>query len=70
VLRTVVASSSILSIGHDARRGLLEIEFQNGRIYHYFDVPADVYRALMRAPSKGGYLNATIIPNYHCERAS
>jgi hypothetical protein len=69
VLRTVVESSSIRSIGFDARRGLLEVEFHNGRLYHYFDVPAAAYRALMRAPSKGGHLNVEIIPHYHCERA-
>ena len=69
MLRIVVESSSIRSIGYDTRQGLLEVEFHSGRLYHYFEVPAEVYRAFMRAPSKGGYLNASVIPHYHCERA-
>jgi len=53
MLRTVVDSGSVLSIGHDARRLELEVELRNGHVYRYVGVPREVYRALMTAASKG-----------------
>ncbi len=35
----------------------LEIEFTNGAVYQYFDVPPDVYRGLMAAESHGRYFH-------------
>jgi len=58
VLREVVDSSSILSIGYDPASRVMEIEFkETGEVYRYFDVPAAEYRAFKEAPSKGTYLN-------------
>jgi len=57
-----VDSTSLRTVGYDAERQLLRIEFQNGSIYHYFDVPATVYQELMQAPSKGAYFNRSIRP--------
>lgn len=51
--RTPVQSSNIHSVGYD--NGVLEIQFHNGGIYQYFDVPAQVYEALLAADSKGGF---------------
>ena len=39
---------------------VLEIEFQSGRIYQYFDVPETIYTAFLESDSKGRYFNAHI----------
>ena len=53
-----VESSTIRSIGYDARRRALELEFlESGDVYRYFDVSAGEYAEFMAADSKGTYLN-------------
>lgn len=54
--RIPVDSSNIASIGYDEDTNTLEIEFHNGGVYQYFDVPFDVYDGMMEAGSKGQYL--------------
>lgn len=50
---------------------MLEIEFANGGVYEYTDVPAEVYRALMSANSKGNYFDRHIrSAPYTCRRIS
>ncbi len=58
--RQFVTSSNIASIGYDADSQTLEIEFLNGGIYQYFDVPDYVYDELMTAGSHGQYLAQNI----------
>jgi hypothetical protein len=58
--RTHVESSNIESIGYDSKSQTLEIEFLNGTIYQYFDVPEGVFGELMSADSHGKYLSANI----------
>lgn len=53
--RIRVESSNIASIGFDEDSYTLEIEFNNGAIYQYFDVSFAVYDGLMEASSKGQY---------------
>lgn len=55
IQRIVVASSNIASVGYDAEKRILEIEFHHGAIYQYFDVPKEVYDGLMGAGSKGSF---------------
>ena len=55
-----VKSSQIKAIGHDASTKTLAIEFSSGGIYHYADVPAEKYHALLQAESKGKHLHRHI----------
>jgi hypothetical protein len=55
--RAPIASSSIASVGYDEASRTLEIEFHNGRIYRFFDVPPQMAQALRAAPSIGAYFN-------------
>ncbi len=64
MLRVVVASQIIASVGYDSQAGLLEVEFRNGWIYEYDDVPRDVHAALMAAPSHGRYLHQHVVDAY------
>lgn len=54
--RTKVSSSNIASIGFDPASQVLEVEFLNGSIYQYSDVPPSVHKGLMAAASHGSYL--------------
>ena len=60
--RRPVNSSSVRSVGWSD--GTLELEYVNGDIYQYFDVPQPTYAALLAAPSIGAYVNKHIKP-YH-----
>ena len=58
--RKYVSSSNIASIGYDLKAQILEVEFLNGSIYQYYDVPEELYVGLMAADSHGKYLNEYI----------
>lgn len=66
--RTPVVSSNIASIGYDQNSSTLEIEFNNGTIYQYFDVSERVFEELKSASSVGGYLAANIKGIYRYSR--
>ncbi|HFH4172261.1 TPA: KTSC domain-containing protein [Pseudomonas aeruginosa] len=53
--RVSVSSSNIASVGHDQSSQTLEVEFLNGSIYEYYDVPEHVYQELISASTVGGY---------------
>ena len=55
--REKVDSSNLDSIGYSEENSVLEVEFLNGSIYEYLDVPVEVYHGIMKADSKGKYLN-------------
>jgi lysyl-tRNA synthetase class 2 len=66
--RERVQSRGIAEVGYSKRRHLLEIEFANGAIYRYVDVPPSVYRDLISAESKARYYDANIKRNYRSMR--
>lgn len=68
MLRDPVSSSNIASIGYDPGSETLEIEFTNGSICQYFNVPAGLHEQLMAAPSKGQFLNTYIRNAYPYSR--
>lgn len=67
MVRTPLASRAVVSAGYDPDTSTLELEFQNGRVYRYADVPPGVYAFLLRTPSKGGYVNRMIDGHYRHE---
>ena len=66
--RQSVSSSNLASIGYDAENEILEVEFNHGGVYQYFDVPEDVYDELMEAPSHGVYFSANIRKDYEFKK--
>ena len=64
LMRSSVTSSNINSIGYDAKTEILEIEFNHGGVYQYFDVPESEHKALMNASSHGRYFSENIRNNY------
>ncbi|AZT25065.1 TPA: KTSC domain-containing protein [Salmonella enterica] len=55
--RQYVSSSNLRSVGFDVRTSVLEIEFNNGTVYQYFNVSETVYTGLMSASSKGSFFD-------------
>lgn len=66
--RTPVESSNIAAIGYTENNETLEVEFKNGGVYQYFDVPKWVHAELMAAESKGQYLNRQVKGTYKFEK--
>ena len=66
--KETVSSTAIESITYDEWSRHLDIALTTGRVYRYFDVPPDVYAALMDADSKGRFYNDRIRDAYRCER--
>ena len=64
--REPVESSNVAAIGYDEADQTLEIEYRNGGVYQYLDVPAVMHKDLMRSRSIGGFLHSTIRPNFEC----
>ncbi len=64
--RYSVESSNIASAGYDPASLTLEIEFKNGRLYQYYDVPQQTYDEFMGSASKGTYLNNVIKKQFRC----
>ncbi len=58
--RTKVTSKALRSVGYDPDARTLEIEFDSGNIYRYFDVPEPFHIGLMTAASHGEFFSAYI----------
>lgn len=58
--RHPVASTAIAAVGYSRKLRALEIEFRNGSIYRYLDVPPDIFRHLVAADSITSYYDSEI----------
>lgn len=56
--RVKVESSNLASVGYDGTN--LEVEFKNGAVYIYYDVPLRIHEAIMNADSVGKCFNERI----------
>jgi len=66
--RNPVQSTHLTSVGYHAASRVLEIEFRNGDIYRYLDVPPLVVEGLSRAESKGRYFSSAIRRRFQFRR--
>jgi hypothetical protein len=66
--RVAVSSSNIASVGYDAGTSTLEIEFNSGGVYEYYDVPEYVYDELMNSGSLGSYHHQNIKNVFSCSQ--
>jgi hypothetical protein len=64
-----VDSSNVAAVGYDADNSILQVQFNNGSTYQYFDVPEQIYVGLRDAASVGGYLAANIKGVYRYSKA-
>lgn len=59
-----VDSTAVASLRFNYALQRLTVEFENGNVYEYLDVPPDVYRQVSTASSVGKAFNALIKHNY------
>lgn len=62
--RVPVSSSNLSSVGYEEPAQVLEIEFNGGAVYQYFNVPQRIHQELMNASSHGKYFHRHIKDNY------
>lgn len=62
--RESVQSSMIASLGYEADTSTLEVEFNSGAIWQYYDVPESVYYDMINSGSLGKYFHANIKGQY------
>jgi len=60
VRRICVMSPDLASAGYDPARRVLEIEFNWGGVYRYYDVEEDVYKGLINADSSSKFYDKHI----------
>jgi hypothetical protein len=65
---TPVSSTNLASVGYDPTTHVLCIEFRNGGVYEYYNVPESEYQGLMSASSKGAYHHQHIKGRYSYSR--
>ncbi len=53
--RIPMSSSNIKSAGYDEGNSILEIEFKDGNLYQYFNVPLNIWENFKLASSKGKF---------------
>ena len=68
IRRTPVPSTALATAGYSKKLHILEIEFCNGAVYRYLDVPAAVYRGFLSADSKARYYDWNIKGRYRSLR--
>jgi hypothetical protein len=68
MLRQVVDSESLRSIGYDKRAQMLEVEFKTGSVYRYSSVPIEVWSEFLQATSKGQFFQVRVRDHFRTTR--
>ncbi|MGH8648363.1 MAG: KTSC domain-containing protein [Burkholderiales bacterium] len=66
--RKRVNASNIRSVGYDAGRQVLEVEFTSGSIVQYSGVSPEVHRRFVNAPSPGSFFQDQIDEHFPSQR--
>lgn len=61
-------SSQIESFGYDRASQTLAVKFRRGGLYHYADVPADVFDCLCACDSTGSFIHREIKGKFKFEK--
>jgi len=63
-----VQSRLLAAVAYDHDQTILQLEFRDGAVYQYFQVPRPLYQDLLQADSKGTYFNRHIRNVFRCIR--
>ena len=66
--RKPVVSSSIAEVGFDDEYATLEVMFNDGKVYQYFDVPRNVFDEMLLSDSIGRYFSTRVRGEYRFAR--
>lgn len=70
MIATSLESTTLANVAYEATDQVLWLQFRSHAVYRYFGVPAEVYRALIGAPSKGTYFNRYIRQQFPYQRVA
>ena len=62
--RTPVQSDYLHSVGYAPCASVLEIEFTEGQVFQYLDIPTSVYAALMASTTQAAFFREHIEPHH------
>lgn len=63
IMRTVVKSQNVRSIGYDKRSQTIQVQFHDGSIYEYYRRSVGVFRDFELSGSKGSFVAHRLTPN-------
>ena len=66
---TTPESSNIAGFGYVNETQVLTVEFNNGGVYNYYDVPETLFEQMKAATSKGQFLAQNIKGHFRYARA-
>jgi hypothetical protein len=61
-------SSNVVRFGYDEAGRVLQVEFKNGSVYGYYDVPEQLFNDMRNAVSKGQFLAQQVKGTYRYAR--
>jgi KTSC domain len=64
-----VDSSAVAAVGYDRAGEDVYVEFLDGDLYVYAQVPYVIWRAFLAAESKGRFVNKVLKPHFPVRRA-
>lgn len=64
-----VDSNAVAAVGYDRSDEDIYVEFIDGDLYVYAQVPYVIWRALLEADSKGRFVNKVLKPHFPVRRA-
>ena len=62
--RLSIDSDSLRSIGYNELGQMMEVEFEDGTLRQYYDVPLDIYDDFLETKTKDNYFNDYVKDNY------
>jgi hypothetical protein len=68
--RIPVNSTNLASVGYSKAQKILEVEFIDGSVYQYIDVPQAIYESLLGSSSRGHYLHVHVKGIYKFSQVS
>lgn len=68
VERQPVKSRILRTVGYDSTAKSLEIEFQNGLVYQFSDVPPKIFKDLMNSEVIGKYFTDKVRTKFHSKQ--
>lgn len=68
--KVAVESQSINWVAYEEKERTLTVEFVSGVAYRYFDVPASTFEWLLKAESKGRFMNRLVKDQFRYEEVS
>lgn len=64
MINQMVLSTEIEWIGYERKNHMLQVEFIEGQVYQYSNVPESVFHEFLNAPSHGRFFEQNIKSRY------